>query len=585
MLALPPALRGLPDSIEPWPVVIWAAGVLLLCLRFCTSWAAVGRMKRGARAPESSALRETLARIARRMRISRPVLLLESAVIRVPAALGVLRPAILLPLSGLSGLSSAQIEALLAHELAHVRRHDYLVNLFQTAVETLLFYHPAVWWISRQVRLERENCCDDLAIAATGDARAYARALLRLEEQRAMVQLAVAATGATLLPRITRLFPRHAARPTNPAHAGAFLALAALVTLGAAARSPASPPEVFAGAGAAFSLPVSSTEAVMEAPVGLGDDPAPRPAARPARVSVSPPAEAPGDAGDPSPAKAEASRNLTAEELVDFRIHGVTPDFIREIEAVGYTQASTATLLSLRVHGVSADYLRRINEAFGERISLDTAVDLRIHGVGPDFVREMSRVFGKLSPDAARSLRNHGVSPDYVARFREQGYPLSADEAITLRNHGVSPSAATEFVKMGLPKPSLDDLLVARNHGVSADYVRGMRDSGLASPDLSVMVALRNHGVTPEYLKEMRELGFPRLSADEAIALRNHGVTPDYVKELRAAGYTGLSVDEAVALRNHGVTSDFARKANASAGKRLSVDELIDSRRWRRSDP
>jgi hypothetical protein len=190
----------------------------------------------------------------------------------VPAALGVLRPAILLPLSGLSGLSSAQIEALLAHELAHVRRHDYLVNLFQTAVETLLFYHPAVWWISRQVRVERENCCDDLAIEATGDARAYARALLRLEEQRAMVQLAVAATGATLLPRIARLFPRHPASPANPAHAGAFLALAALVTLGAAARGPAPPPEVFAGSSAASSsLPVSPTEAVMEGPVGLGD--------------------------------------------------------------------------------------------------------------------------------------------------------------------------------------------------------------------------------------------------------------------------------------------------------------------------
>ena len=127
--------------------------------------------------------------------------------------------------------------------------------------------------------------------------------------------------------------------------------------------------------------------------------------------------------------------------------------------------------------------------------------------------------------------------------------------------------------------------IVARNHGVSADYVRGMREAGMAVLDLDVMVSLRNHGVTPEYLKAMRAAGFSKLSPDEAIALRNHGVTSDFLGELRAAGYTGLSVDEAVALRNHGVTADFARKANASAGKRLSVDELIDSRRWRRSDP
>jgi beta-lactamase regulating signal transducer with metallopeptidase domain len=582
---LPRALRGLPDSIEPWPVAIWAAGVLLLCLRFFTRWAAVGRLKRGARAPESPTLHETLARIARRMRISRPVRLLESAAIRVPAALGVLRPAILLPLSGLTGLSSAQIEALLAHELAHVRRHDYLVNLFQTAVETLLFYHPAVWWISRQVRLERENCCDDLAIAATGDARVYARALLRLEEERASVPLAVAATGATLLPRIARLFPRHPARRTNPAHAGAFLALAALVTLGAAARGHVSPPEVFSGGGAGFSLPVS-TLADMEASVGIGDDSAPRPAPRLARASAARAAESAMQASAPSSAKDSRAGAITAEDLEDFRTHGVTADFIRDIEALGYTHASAATLISLRVHGVSPDFLRGLNEVFAERISLDTAVDLRIHGVGADFVKEMSSVFGRLSPDTAESLRIHGVSPEYVARFRDQGYSsLSADEAITMRNHGVDAGAAAEFVKMGFPKPSLDELLVARNHGVSVEYVRGIRDAGLAVLDLDVMVSLRKQGVTPEYLKAIRALGFSKISADEASALRNHGVTSDFLSELRAAGYTGLSVDEAVALRNHGITADFARKANASVVKRLSVDELIDSRRWRRSDP
>lgn len=582
---LPGALRGLPASIEPWPVVIWAAGVLLLCLRFFMSWAAIGRMRRDARAPESPALLEALARIARRMRISRPVRLLESAAIRVPAALGVLRPAILLPLSGLTGLSSAQIEALLAHELAHVRRHDYLVNLFQTAVETLLFYHPAVWWVSRQVRLERENCSDDLAIAATGDARVYARALLRLEEERASVQLAVAATGATLLPRIARLFPRHPAKRTNPAHAGAFLALAALVTLGAAARAPASPREMFSGAGAGFSLPVS-TLADIEAPVGIGDDSAPRPAPRPARASAARMAEGPMQASAPSPAKDSRAGAITAEDLEDFRTHGVTADFIRDIEGLGYTHASAATLISLRVHGISPDFLRGLNEVFAERISLDTAVELRIHGVGADFVKEMSRVFGRLSPDTAESLRIHGVSPDYVARFREQGYgSLTADEAITLRNHGVDAGAAAEFVKMGFPEPSLDELLVARNHGATVEYARGIRDAGMAVLDLDAMVSLRKHGVTPEYLKTMGTLGFSKISPDEAIALRNHGVTSDFLSGLRAAGYTGLSVDEAVALRNHGITADFARKANASAGKRLSVDELIDSRRWRRSDP
>ena len=78
---------------------------------------------------------------------------------------GWLRPVILLPASALTGLAPSQLEAVIAHELAHIRRHDYLVNLFQTTVETLLFYHPASWWISRQIRAEREHCCDDVAVS------------------------------------------------------------------------------------------------------------------------------------------------------------------------------------------------------------------------------------------------------------------------------------------------------------------------------------------------------------------------------------------------------------------------------------
>ena len=87
----------------------------------------------------------------------------------VPTVIGWLRPVVLVPASALAGMTPQQLEAILAHELAHIRRHDYLVNLLQTLVETLLFYHPAVWWLSRRIRIERENCCDDLAVSLCGD--------------------------------------------------------------------------------------------------------------------------------------------------------------------------------------------------------------------------------------------------------------------------------------------------------------------------------------------------------------------------------------------------------------------------------
>src|SRR6185436_4431619 len=136
--------------------------------------------------------------LSARLGITRAVRLVESAAVDVPSVVGWLRPAILLPISSLTGLTHQQLEMVLAHELAHIRRHDFLVNALQSVAETLLFYHPAAWWISRQIRIERENCCDDLAVATCGDAIQYARTLAQLEELRAVAAPAVAANGGSL---------------------------------------------------------------------------------------------------------------------------------------------------------------------------------------------------------------------------------------------------------------------------------------------------------------------------------------------------------------------------------------------------
>lgn len=198
-----------PAGIEPWlPVFVltWLVGVVLLTLRLLGGWLWVQRMKAHAANAAAHELQVMVERLSRRLHISRNVRLLQSPGVDVPTVIGWIKPVILLPMSALAGLSSSQIEAILAHELAHIRRHDYLVNLLQTLLETLLFYHPAVWWLSRRIRAERENCCDDLAVSLCGDPVAYARALADLEERRgAPVHLALAATGGPLLHRVRRL--------------------------------------------------------------------------------------------------------------------------------------------------------------------------------------------------------------------------------------------------------------------------------------------------------------------------------------------------------------------------------------------
>ena len=222
--AVPAAPVAQNFAFTSWIVCFWIAGVVLLSLRAAGGWMRAQRLRYRATQSAPPAWQKILGEVQQRIRVSRPVRLCASAIVEVPTVIGWMRPVILLPLATAAGLSEFQLRAILAHELAHIRRHDYLVNLIQTAVETLLFYHPAVWWIGRTIRNEREHCADDLAVNVCGDASEYAGALLQLEELRGAVpEPALGATGGDLLGRVRRLL---GSRP--PARAPKSLAAAAV---------------------------------------------------------------------------------------------------------------------------------------------------------------------------------------------------------------------------------------------------------------------------------------------------------------------------------------------------------------------
>jgi len=225
------------DTALPWLLGSWALGVLLLSTRFLGSWIRVQRLRRRSASPVPAEWHLVLSRLCRELKLSRAVRLLQSAAVEVPTALGWLRPIILLPACALTGLAPLQLEAVLAHELAHIRRGDFLVNLLQSLVEVVLFYHPAVWWLSSRIRAERELCCDDVAAVLCGDPLILARALTDLEGLReplpsSSTHLALAANGGSLMHRIRHLL--HPAMPITSGARAAALALLAASLLGAA---------------------------------------------------------------------------------------------------------------------------------------------------------------------------------------------------------------------------------------------------------------------------------------------------------------------------------------------------------------
>jgi ankyrin repeat protein/beta-lactamase regulating signal transducer with metallopeptidase domain len=197
-------LRRMADAAVPYVVGLWFGGVLILTLRLTLAWTLMRRLCLSGLAIQDSRCLERFRGLVERMQVGVPVRLLQSALVEVPTLIGWLRPTILVPVSVFTGLTPEQLEAILAHELAHVRRYDYLVNLFQTVIETILFYHPAIWWISRKLREERENCCDDIALEVMQDRLVYVSALAQLEEGRGL-PLALTASGGSLLQRIRRI--------------------------------------------------------------------------------------------------------------------------------------------------------------------------------------------------------------------------------------------------------------------------------------------------------------------------------------------------------------------------------------------
>jgi beta-lactamase regulating signal transducer with metallopeptidase domain len=205
----PSRLEQAAEVLRPWLVWIvagWSLGVVLCSLRPLLGWHTLRRLRHTGVSPVPDEVPPIMSRLSQRLGLRRTVQVLQSTLTHGPVVVGYLRPVILLPVSLVTSIPGSQLEMILLHELAHVRRHDFMINLLQVLIETLFFYHPAIWWLSRRIRTEREHCCDDLVVSLLGNGVEYGRALLAVEELRGRsAALALGAADGPLLTRVRRI--------------------------------------------------------------------------------------------------------------------------------------------------------------------------------------------------------------------------------------------------------------------------------------------------------------------------------------------------------------------------------------------
>ncbi len=382
-----------------WLVRIWLTGVVIFSLRSISGWALAQRLRSWRTSPATASVERTARSLCERLGISRAVRILNTAATDVPATLGWLRPVILLPISAFTVLTPEQIELLIAHELAHVRRHDYLVNLVQTAVETVLFYHPAVWWVSGRIRAERENCCDDLAVAACGDVKEYVRALAALEGMRGSpTSLVVAADGGSLLARIQRLLklePRSRSGP--PAWLGAFVPAAVIL----AAVFSAAPPAAVA------------------------------------ETSRLPTGKPSGFLGELT---ASGYPKLSVDEIIALKDHGVEPRYVKDMLAAGLGVPGVPQLIRLRDHDVSPEFAAgMVSSGFVSDLDFETVIRLRENDArGDDMGRIRALGFGPCTTREVITLRQNDVTADRIRNMKQQGFEnMTLEQILKLRRSGV----------------------------------------------------------------------------------------------------------------------------------------------------
>ena len=485
-------------TLLPWIDGLWILGVTMLSLRSLGGWWLIQRLKKSATAEAPEEVQIAFGRIAGALGLGRPVMLRISSVLAGPITVGAMRAMVLLPLSALTSLGPDELEVVLAHELAHVRRADFLWNLVQTLAETLFFFHPAVWWVGGHIRHERELCCDDLALKVCPNPIVYASALFRLEQQRSReFRMAMALNGhqsqQTLRARIARILGEPApstgrrVQPLSLAAAGAAL----LVLL-----IPA--PQVLANFHPLHPSVVAPAVSVVAAKVSRPSPAHPFIQALPTKPTagiLSPETQA----VEPQPASkpAEPDAELQATEKSETPNHE-KGDYIDRMKAAGYD------------------------------VDLDKYIALKIQNVTPEYARAMSQLgFGKLSADDLIACKIQGVSPEYLSELKQNGLEVkSVHDAISYRIFQVTP-----------------------------EFVSGMKAAGFDNLNSQQLLSMRVQGVTPEYAREIKQQ-YPGANADDLVKTRIFHIDAEFIASAKKHGFGNLSLEKLVQLRISGLLDD-----------------------------
>jgi beta-lactamase regulating signal transducer with metallopeptidase domain len=522
-------------------VALWLAGALLFAVRLAISLLYLERLKRDA-LPLPIAQRTRLERWASVAKGGRDVRLCRSSEIVTPVAVGIFDAMILIPERLLDDLPAEDLDRILLHELAHLRRGDDWLNALERIAEALFFFNPGIRWIIGQLDVEREVACDDWVLKQRSEALPYAQCLVKLVEgviwpYRPTMAPGVFVTRRSISIRIERLL----AKQRDVRLRISLGPLAAVVGVAAAACALAAyvSPSIASGSAETGTAPTTSIwQALPEPSVGA---PHATPVRKAVAATVAQATEAPTSTPSPTP----TTQGSTSAALKGIAGPGA---------AALHTQAQTMS-------------------AVHTRASTQTGAVVTTQVIAPVTSARDAAAAQSAAQSATPSPTTTGG--DYIAELAGAGYTnLSVDEIIRLKSLGVTAAYIREMQAAGFAHPSVSELIQMRGMRLTPQFVQDMRKV-FPSASIQDLASLRGVGVTPGYVSELRDAGLGQISVDSARRMRAVGVDATYVRQLAAAGYGSLTTDQLIQARAVGIDAAFLKSVQAHGFHGPSFDELV----------
>jgi bla regulator protein blaR1 len=532
-------------------VALWLIGVSFFGVRLVVSLLYLERLKRDALPlpVESRTRLERWATIGK----GRNVRLCRSHEIMVPIAVGLFDGMILIPEHLLEELPSEDLDRIVLHELAHLRRQDDWINALERVAEALFFFNPAIRWMIRQLDLEREVACDDWVLERRNDALPYAQCLVKLVESIAWPHRPMAAPGVfvtrrAISVRIERLLAAH--RDVRIKVSAAPMVASMAVTLAAFALCAYVSPS-FASAGA------ESSSTATASPNG------PR-----LRASTA------------------ATKGVVAagsrRSLVTRQVARVEPTAVPTAAPTAATSSPSATPAAPPSTEPTAMPVRGSTAAMKTRNSLSTRTNVVSHAqthaqqsfsIAAGNAGAWSAGAGSGAESAASAQATGG---DYISQLADAGYTnLSADDLIHLRSLGVTADYIRAMAAAGFGHPPVDQLVKMRAVGVTPAFAHDMRKF-FSSASTDELIEMRAVGVTPEYVSGLQSSGLGGLTAESVKSMRAIGVDAAYIRDLAAAGYAHLNAEQLTKLRAIGVDRAFLGRLESHGFHKLDIDKVIE---------